>query len=157
MENVKKIAELLNIKNSQVEKVLELTAEGNTVPFIARYRKEATGSLDEVEIKKIIDEDNLLTKLSERKTAVLSKIEELGKLTDSLKAQILAAEKLTEVEDLYLPYKEKRRTKATIAKENGLFPLAQLIVKNSANLEEEAEKFVNENFTSPQKALEGAV
>ncbi|MDN6342698.1 MAG: RNA-binding transcriptional accessory protein, partial [Lactococcus lactis] len=149
--------ELLNIKNSQVEKVLELTAEGNTVPFIARYRKEATGSLDEVEIKKIIDEDNLLTKLSERKTAVLSKIEELGKLTDSLKAQILAAEKLTEVEDLYLPYKEKRRTKATIAKENGLFPLAQLIVKNSANLEEEAEKFVNENFTSPQKALEGAV
>lgn len=157
MENVKKIAELLNIKNSQVEKVLELTAEGNTVPFIARYRKEATGSLDEVEIKKIIDEDNLLTKLSERKTAVLSKIEELGKLTDSLKEQILAAEKLTEVEDLYLPYKEKRRTKATIAKENGLFPLAQLIVKNSANLEEEAEKFVNENFTSPQKALEGAV
>ena len=157
MENVKKIAELLNIINSQVEKVLELTAEGNTVPFIARYRKEATGSLDEVEIKKIIDEDNLLTKLSERKTAVLSKIEELGKLTDSLKAQILAAEKLTEVEDLYLPYKEKRRTKATIAKENGLFPLAQLIVKNSANLEEEAEKFVNENFTSPQKALEGAV
>lgn len=157
MENVKKIAELLNIKNSQVEKVLELTAEGNTVPFIARYRKEATGSLDEVEIKKIIDEDNLLTKLSERKTAVLSKIEELGKLTDSLKAQILATEKLTEVEDLYLPYKEKRRTKATIAKENGLFPLAQLIVKNSANLEEEAEKFVNENFTSPQKALEGAV
>ena len=134
MENVKKIAELLNIKNSQVEKVLELTAEGNTVPFIARYRKEATGSLDEVEIKKIIDEDNLLTKLSERKTAVLSKIEELGKLTDSLKAQILAAEKLTEVEDLYLPYKEKRRTKATIAKENGLFPLAQLIVKNSAKL-----------------------
>ena len=87
----------------------------------------------------------------------MSKIEELGKLTDSLKAQILAAEKLTEVEDLYLPYKEKRRTKATIAKENGLFPLAQLIVKNSANLEEEAEKFVNENFTSPQKALEGAV
>ncbi|MDR0318062.1 MAG: RNA-binding transcriptional accessory protein [Lactococcus lactis] len=157
MENVKKIAELLNIKNSQVEKVLELTAEGNTVPFIARYRKEATGSLDEVEIKKIIDEDNLLTKLSERKTAVLSKIEELGKLTDSLKTQILAAEKLTEVEDLYLPYKEKRRTKATIAKENGLFPLAQSIVKNSANLEEEAEKFVNENFTSPQKALEGAV
>lgn len=157
MENVKKIAELLNINNSQVEKVLELTAEGNTVPFIARYRKEATGSLDEVEIKKIIDEDNLLTKLSERKTAVLSKIEDLGKLTDSLKAQILAAEKLTEVEDLYLPYKEKRRTKATIAKENGLFPLAQLIVKNSANLEEEAEKFVNENFTSPQKALEGAV
>ncbi|WP_445081101.1 Tex family protein [Lactococcus sp. KTH0-1S] len=157
MKNVKKIAELLNIKNSQVEKVLELTAEGNTVPFIARYRKEATGSLDEVEIKKIIDEDNLLTKLSERKTAVLSKIEELGKLTDSLKKQILAAEKLTEVEDLYLPYKEKRRTKATIAKENGLFPLAQLIVKNSANLDEEAEKFVNENFTSPQKALEGAV
>ena len=115
MENTKKIAELLKIKSSQVQKVLELTAEGNTVPFIARYRKEATGSLDEVEIKKIIDENDSLTKLSDRKTAVLSKIEEQGKLTDQLKAQIEAAEKLSEVEDLYLPYKEKRRTKATVA------------------------------------------
>lgn len=157
MENTKKIAELLKIKSSQVQKVLELTAEGNTVPFIARYRKEATGSLDEVEIKKIIDENDSLTKLSDRKTAVLSKIEEQGKLTDQLKAQIEAAEKLSEVEDLYLPYKEKRRTKATVAKENGLFPLAQLIVKNTPSLEEEAEKYTNETFATAAKALQGAM
>ncbi|MDG6143268.1 Tex family protein [Lactococcus formosensis] len=157
MENTKKIAELLKIKSSQVQKVLELTEEGNTVPFIARYRKEATGSLDEVEIKKIIDENDSLTKLSDRKTAVLSKIEEQGKLTDQLKAQIEAAEKLSEVEDLYLPYKEKRRTKATVAKENGLFPLAQLIVKNTPSLEEEAEKYTNETFATAAKALQGAM
>ncbi|MGL4483295.1 MAG: Tex family protein [Lactococcus garvieae] len=157
MENTQKIAELLNIKSSQVQKVLELTAEGNTVPFIARYRKEVTGSLDEVEIKKIIDENDSLTKLLDRKTAVLSKIEEQGKLTDQLRAQIKAAEKLSEVEDLYLPYKEKRRTKATVAKENGLFPLAQLIVKNTANLEEEAEKYTSEPFATAAKALQGAM
>lgn len=157
MDNVKKIAEMLKIKHSQVEKVLELTAEGNTVPFIARYRKEATGSLDEVEIKRIIDENSQLTKLSERKTAVLSKIEASGKLTEALKSQILAAEKLAEVEDLYLPYKEKRRTKATIAKENGLFPLAQLIVKNTAHLEKEAEVFVTDQVVSVDKAIEGAI
>ncbi len=157
MENSKKIAGLLNIKIAQVNKVLELTAEGNTVPFIARYRKEMTGSLDEVQIKAIIDENETLTKLSERKTAVLTKIEELGKLSDSLRAQIEAAEKLSEVEDLYLPYKEKRRTKATIAKENGLFPLAQLIVKNAADVEQQAEKFVNETFDSAVKTLQGAV
>ena len=157
MENTQKIAELLNIKSSQVQKVLELTAEGNTVPFIARYRKEVTGSLDEVEIKKIIDENDSLTKLLDRKTAVLSKIEEQGKLTNQLRAQINAAEKLSEVEDLYLPYKEKRRTKATVAKKNGLFPLAQLIVKNTANLEEEAEKYTSEPFATAAKALQGAM
>lgn len=157
MENTQKIAELLNIKSSQVQKVLELTAEGNTVPFIARYRKEVTGSLDEVEIKKIIDENDSLTKLKDRKTAVLSKIEEQGKLTDALKAQIEAAEKLSEVEDLYLPYKEKRRTKATVAKENGLFPLAQLIVKNTPSLEAEAEEYTNETFATVAKALQGAM
>ncbi|WP_285023462.1 Tex family protein [Lactococcus garvieae] len=157
MENTQKIAELLNIKSSQVQKVLELTAEGNTVPFIARYRKEVTGSLDEVEIKKIIDENDSLTKLLDRKAAVLSKIEEQGKLTDQLRAQINAAEKLSEVEDLYLPYKEKRRTKATVAKENGLFPLAQLIVKNTANLEEEAEKYTSGPFATAAKALQGAM
>ncbi|EKF52087.1 Tex family protein [Lactococcus garvieae] len=157
MENTQKIAEMLNIKSSQVQKVLELTAEGNTVPFIARYRKEVTGSLDEVEIKRIIDENDSLTKLADRKTTVLTKIEEQGKLTATLKAQIQAAEKLSEVEDLYLPYKEKRRTKATVAKENGLFPLAQLIVKNAANIEAEAENFTNETFATPAKTLQGAM
>lgn len=157
MENSKKIATELKIKISQVEKVLELTAEGNTVPFIARYRKEMTGSLDEVQIKAIIDENHALTKLSERKAAVLSKIEEQGKLTDALRVQIESADKLSEVEEIYLPYKEKRRTKATIAKENGLFPLAQLIVKNAENIEQEAEKFVTDGFVSGIACLQGAV
>ncbi|MQW22918.1 MULTISPECIES: Tex family protein [unclassified Lactococcus] len=157
MENNKKIAELLNIKISQVEKVLELSADGNTVPFIARYRKEMTGSLDEVQIKAIIDENDSLTKLADRKTSVLAKIEEQGKLTDQLKKQIQAAEKLSEVEDLYLPYKEKRRTKATIARENGLFPLAELMVKNEKQIETIAEKFVTETVVSADKAIAGAL
>ena len=156
MNIIEKITADLSVKKAQVEKVLELTAEGNTVPFIARYRKEMTGSLDEVEIKNIIDLHDNLVKLDERKTAVLSKIEEAGKLTDSLKSAINSAEKLSEVEDLYAPYKEKRRTKATIAKENGLFPLAQLIVQNKAS-ETAAESFVNEAFDSPKKALDGAI
>ncbi|MFC4653318.1 Tex family protein [Lactococcus nasutitermitis] len=157
MENIEKIADLLSIKPWQVEKVLELTAEGNTVPFIARYRKEITGTLDEVEIKKIIDENESLTKLSERKLTVLSKISEAGKLTDGLRQQIEVAEKLSEVEDLYLPYKEKRRTKATIARENGLFDLSQMIVKNVSDLTNEAEKFVNEKVENAEAAISGAM
>lgn len=157
MNNVKKITELLTIKDWQAKKVLELTAEGNTVPFIARYRKEATGSLDEVKIKRIIDENDVLTKLSERKQVVLMKIEELGKLTDELRTRVEVAERLSEVEELYLPYKEKRRTKATVARENGLFNLSQLIVKNVPDLEKQAEKFVNEIFDNSIKTLQGAV
>lgn len=157
MENNKKIAELLNIKISQVEKVLELSADGNTVPFIARYRKEMTGSLDEVQIKAIIDENDSLTKLADRKTSVLAKIEEQGKLTDQLKKKIQAAEKLSEVEDLYLPYKEKRRTKATIARENGLFPLAELMVKNEKQIKTVAEKFITETVVSADKAIAGTL
>lgn len=156
MENSKKIAELLNVKVSQVDKVLELTQEGNTVPFIARYRKEMTGSLDEVQIKSIIDQNDLLTKLAERKLSALTKIAEQGKLTDSLKKQIESAEKLAEVEDLYLPYKEKRRTKATIARENGLEPLTNLMIKNAPNIQAEAEKLVNDVFVSADKVLAGA-
>src|SRR5574342_361873 len=116
-EHIKKIAELLTISPKQVNQVLDLTAEGNTIPFIARYRKEVTGELDEVQIKAIVDEHDRVIKLTDRKTAVLAKIEELGKLSDDLKQTILAAEKLSEVEEYYLPYKTKRRTKAMIAKE----------------------------------------
>ena len=99
-----------------------------------------TGSLDEVAIKAIIDLDKSLTNLNNRKEAVLAKIQEQGKLTKELEEAILAAEKLADVEELYLPYKEKRRTKATIAREAGLFPLARLILQNVADLEKEAEK-----------------
>lgn len=151
------IAEALSVDLNQIEQVLALTAEGNTIPFIARYRKEVTGNLDEVVIKAIIDMDKSLTTLNERKATILTKIEEQGKLTDQLRTSIEATEKLTDLEELYLPYKEKRRTKATIAREAGLFPLARLILQNAQNLETAAEPFVTEGFASPEAALAGAV
>ncbi len=155
-ENITKISQDLTIKENQIAKVLELTAQGNTIPFIARYRKEMTGNLDEVQIKAIIDLDKSMTALAERKATVLSKIEEQGKLTAELKKAIETAEKLADVEELYLPYKEKRRTKATIAREAGLFPLARLILQNKPSLENEAQTFVTEGFETADKALAGA-
>ena len=155
--NIIELSQSLKISQKQIEKVLELTAEGNTIPFIARYRKEMTGNLDEVEIKAILDLDKSLTNLRERKATVLAKIEEQGKLTDKLRAAIEAAEKLADVEELYLPYKEKRRTKATIAREAGLFPLARLILQNAANLQEEATALTSETFPTAEVALAGAV
>jgi len=152
-----KISQDLGVTLKQIDTVLSLTAEGATIPFIARYRKDMTGSLDEVAIKAIIDLDKSLTNLNDRKEAVLAKIQEQGKLTKELEEAILAAEKLADVEELYLPYKEKRRTKATIAREAGLFPLARLILQNVDGLEKEAEKFVCEEFATGQEALEGAV
>lgn len=155
-DNICKIAQELTIKENQITKVLELTSEGNTIPFIARYRKEMTGNLDEVQIKAIIDLDKSMTALAERKATVLSKIEEQGKLTVELKKAIEAAEKLADVEELYLPYKEKRRTKATIAREAGLFPLARLILQNKASLEKEAQAFICDGFETADKAIAGA-
>ena len=152
-----KISQDLGVTLKQIDTVLYLTAEGATIPFIARYRKDMTGSLDEVAIKAIIDLDKSLTALNDRKETVLAKIKEQGKLTKELEEAILAAEKLADVEELYLPYKEKRRTKATIAREAGLFPLARLILQNVSNLEKEAEAFVCEGFETPQEALAGAV
>ncbi|WP_093959086.1 Tex family protein [Streptococcus porcinus] len=154
---IEHISSDLQLSQKQIEAVLTLTAEGNTIPFIARYRKEVTGNLDEVVIKAIIDQEKSLRNLQERKETVLAKIQEQGKLTDSLKASILAAEKLADVEELYLPYKEKRRTKATIAREAGLFPLARLILQNANNLEKEAEAFVCDAFPNVESALSGAV
>ena len=152
-----KISQDLGVSLKQIDTVLALTAEGNTIPFIARYRKEATGNLDEVVIKGIIDLDKSLTALAERKEAVLAKIEEQGRLTPELKKAIEEAEKLADVEELYLPYKEKRRTKATIAREAGLFPLARLILQNLPDLEKEAQTFVCEGFETPEACLAGAV
>ena len=155
-DNIYKITQELTIKENQITIVLELTSEGNTIPFIARYRKEMTGNLDEVQIKAIIDLDKSMTALAERKATVLSKIEEQGKLTAELKKAIEAAEKLADVEELYLPYKEKRRTKATIAREAGLFPLARLILQNKASLEKEAQAFICDGFETADKAIAGA-
>lgn len=156
-EKYLKIAQELGVSLKQIDTVLSLTAEGNTIPFIARYRKDVTGNLDEVVIKSIIDRDKALTTLAERKATVLAKIEEQGKLTDQLRQAIEEAEKLADVEELYLPYKEKRRTKATVAREAGLFPLARLILQNVADLEEQAASFICEGFDTAQACLAGAV
>ena len=157
MEKYEKIAQELGVSLKQIDTVLTLTAEGSTIPFIARYRKDATGNLDEVAIKSIIDMDKSLTALADRKETVLAKIEELGKLTPALKEAIEQAEKLADVEELYLPYKEKRRTKATIAREAGLFPLARMILQDQKELERAAEEFLSEAFPTVKDAISGAI
>ena len=157
MEKYEKIAQELGVSLKQIDTVLTLTAEGSTIPFIARYRTDATGNLDEVAIKAIIDMDKSLTALADRKETVLAKIEELGKLTPALKEAIEQAEKLADVEELYLPYKEKRRTKATIAREAGLFPLARMILQDQKDLERAAEEFLSEAFPTVKDALSGAI
>lgn len=157
MEKYEKIAQELGVSLKQIDTVLTLTAEGSTIPFIARYRKDATGNLDEVAIKAIIDMDKSLTALADRKETVLAKIEELGKLTPALKEAIEQAEKLADVEELYLPYKEKRRTKATIAREAGLFPLARMILQDQKDLETAAEELLSEGFPTVKDAISGAI
>ena len=123
-----KVSDKLNIDAKQVVATVRLLDEGGTIPFIARYRKEATGSLDEVAIMQIRDEIERLRELEKRREAILKSIETQGKLTEELKEKILDAETISKLEDLYLPYKPKRRTKATVAREKGLEPLAQFIL-----------------------------
>ena len=142
--------ELTNYSNKQIEVVLDLLADGNTVPFIARYRKEATGSLDEVEIRDIEDRYQYLSNLEKRKAEVLHSIEEQDKLTPELESEIKQATQLQRVEDLYLPYRQKRRTLATIAKEKGLEPFAEwLMTFPEEDIAKEAEKYIN-----PEQELE---
>ena len=124
---VDKIAAELGLSPAQVARTLELFGEGNTLPFIARYRKEMTGALDEVQLAAVRDRAQYLEELEERREAVLKSIEEQGKLDDALKARILAVSTKQALEDLYLPYRPRRRTRATIARERGLEPLAELI------------------------------
>ena len=154
-----KIADELNITTQQVKATVQLLDEGGTVPFISRYRKEMTGSLDEVQIMSIKTEIERLRQLEVRRESILKSIESQGKLTEELKEKILEAETLSKLEDLYLPYKPKRRTKATIAKEKGLEPLALFILeqKNHSAFEE-ALKFVNaeKEVENPEEALQGA-
>ena len=139
-------AELNQFRPAQIEKVLQLLEEGNTVPFIARYRKEATGSLDEVEIREIEERHQYATNLHKRKEEVIRIIEEQGKLTPKLKADIERADKMQRVEDLYRPYKQKRRTKAAIAREKGLAPFAEWLMSGPMNgsVEEKAKEFLNQ-------------
>ena len=124
MEFTQVIAKELGLKTTQVKEAVELLDGGNTIPFIARYRKEVTGELDENVLRDIVERLDYLRRLDQRKTEVVRLIDEQGKLTEELSAQITAATVLQDVEDLYRPYKQKRRTRATIAKEKGLEPLA---------------------------------
>ncbi|MGL5279894.1 MAG: Tex family protein [Cetobacterium sp.] len=153
-----RIAKEMGLKVEQVANTIKLLDEGSTVPFIARYRKEVTENLDETNILKISELITYLRNLEIRKEEVIRLIEEQGKLTDELKNQILLAEKLQMVEDLYFPYKKKRKTKADVAKEQGLEPLAEKIyqLKTLAELEEESLVFVNEDVENVEKAIEGA-
>ena len=152
------ISNNLNIKPKQVETVLNLLSEGNTIPFIARYRKEATGALDEEVIRSINEVYEYQVNLLKRKEDVIRLIDEKGLLTDELKTSILKCQKLVEVEDLYRPYKEKKKTKATEAIKNGLEPLAKMMMSfpTTGNLEEMAKKFITENVETVEKAVEGA-
>ena len=160
MEITEILAEELGIKKHQAEAAVKLIDEGNTIPFIARYRKEATGALNDEVLRTLYDRLNYLRNLEEKKQQVLASIEEQGKLTEELKAQILAAETMVVVDDLYRPYRPKRRTRATIAKEKGLEPLANVITLQMIDhdISEEAEKFVDpeKEVNTPQEALDGA-
>ena len=153
------IANLLNLNTKDVTATIDLIDEGATVPFISRYRKEATGSLDEVQVAKIRDEIERLRQLEDRREFILKSIDSQNKLSDELKKLIFEAETLSKLEDLYLPYKPKRRTKATIAKEKGLDSLAHFILEQKNNfIFEEAEKFISieKGVHSVIDALDGA-
>ena len=159
MENIFEIiSKELNIKVPQIENTVKLLDEGATVPFVSRYRKEVTGNLDENQIGDILKAVTYLRNLEKRKEEVIALIDEQGKLTDELKNSILNSTKLQEVEDLYLPYKKRRKTKADIAIEKGLEPLAQFVylAKDLASLEKEALKYITEEVPTKEEAIEGA-
>ena len=146
MDITLRLVEELGLEQRKIEAAVKLIDEGNTIPFIARYRKEATGNLDDAELRKLFDRLIYLRNLNERIETVLKSIEEQGKLTDELKNQIENVKTLAELEDLYRPYKPKKKTRGSIAKEKGLEPLAEIILKEntSLNLYEEAKKYINE-------------
>lgn len=160
MDIIAELTKELGIEAWQTKAAVDLIDADNTIPFISRYRKEATGALNDEILRNLYDRLNYLRNLEEKKTQVLASIEEQGKLTEELKAQILAAETMVVVDDLYRPYRPKRRTRATIAKEKGLEPLANIIFlqMTQKGLEEEAAAFVNaeKEVNTPEEAIEGA-
>lgn len=159
MDIIKKIAEELNIRESQVEKTIDLIDEGNTIPFIARYRKEATGNLTDEVLRDLEDKLSYLRNLESRKEEVISSIENQDKMTDALMKEIQAAETLKDVEDIYRPYKQKRQTRATKAKEKGLEPLSNFILtwkEGSPSITEEAEKYLTYEVETVEDAVNGA-
>ena len=156
-EFVQPIAQKLNIKLQQVEAVLSLFEEGATIPFIARYRKDKTGALDEVQIQQIQDEAKFLKEFTERKTFIEKTITEQGKMTGALQEKINKTSSIAALEDIYLPYKPKRKTKAQTARENGLEPLANLLLaQGEIDLYNEAFKFTNDKVADTEAALQGA-
>ena len=156
MNITEKIATELNVAVTKVQAAVDLLDDGATVPFIARYRKEATGGLDDTQLRTLLERLQYLRELQERKHTILSSIEEQGKLTDELKQAIEAADNKTLLEDLYLPYKPKRRTKAQIARENGLEPLAEiLLTQPELNPEIVATNYLNEQIRDTKAALDG--
>ena len=152
---IKSISEDLNISTNQVSTVLSMLEEGNTIPFIARYRKEATGALDEEVIRKINEVYEYQNNLLKRKEDVIRLIDEKGMLTEELKSNILKCNKLVEVEDLYRPYKEKKKTKATEAIALGLEPLAKMIMAFPTNgtIEDLCKKFINDKVKTVEDAI----
>jgi len=157
-EIIKEISKDLNIKETQVSATLKLLEDGNTIPFIARYRKEATGSLDEEQIRKINEVYEYQVNLLKRKEDVIRLIDEKGMMTDDLRSKIMQCQKLVEIEDLYLPYKEKKKTKATEAIKNGLEPLAKIIMSFpiKGDIDTLASKYINDTIKNKEEALEGA-
>lgn len=160
MDIIQKIKEELQVEKWQVEAAVKLIDEGNTIPFISRYRKEVTGSLNDEQLRNLDERLTYLRSLEDKKEQVLKSIEEQGKLTDELKEKILAAQTLVVVEDLYRPYRPKRKTRASIAKEKGLEPLAEYILRQDATepVLNEAEKYVSaeKEVKTPEEALQGA-
>ena len=149
---IKTISEELNIKNSQVENTIKLIDEGNTIPFIARYRKEVTGGLSDEILRDLGERLNYLRNLEQRKEEVVKSIEEQGKLTDEIVQAIAIAKTLAEVEDIYRPYKQKKKTRATVAKAKGLEPLAEIILKQEEKtpINEIAKQYININSLSEE-------
>ena len=160
MDIERKLKEELKVEKWQVEAAVKLIDEGNTIPFISRYRKEATGSLNDEQLRALHERLTYLRNLEEKKEQVIGSIEEQGKLTQELREKILAAETLVVVEDLYRPYRPKRKTRASVAREKGLSGLAEYILEQNAAapLEEEAIKYVNEEkeVKDVKEALQGA-
>ena len=148
----------LNLANWQVKKVIKLIDDGNTIPFIARYRKDVTGSLNDETLRKFDERLKYLRNLQERKEKVIKRVEELGKLDDELKSQILRAETLVELEDIYRPFKSKKQTRATKAREKGLEPLANIILKQKVkeSVKNIAKKYVTDEVKTPEEAIQGA-
>ena len=163
MDIVRILAEELSIGNGQVEATIKLIDEGNTIPFISRYRKEVTGSLNDEVLRNLDERLKYLRNLSERMEIVISSIEEQGKLTEELREQILSATTLVAVEDLYRPYKQKRRTRATIAREKGLEKFAEDILNETLEkaVIEEAKNYLSDKegleVTTPEEAVQGAM